>query len=99
MAWRVGAEALAAGAASDHVQVVARVHPTVALATLVQQLKGGSSSEWNAAHGQEAALKWQEGYWAESCSPRGVAPLLEYVLRQREHHAPSTQAPESWEDS
>ena len=51
-----------------------------------------------AAHGQEAPLKWQDGHWADFCSPRGVAPLLNCVLRQREHSAPSTPATERWED-
>jgi len=83
---QVGARILACGNADDHVHVVLRYPPTRNLADIVQRLKGASSREWNVELAASSRLAWQVGYWAESVSPMTLAPLVNYVNHQREHH-------------
>jgi len=85
-----------AGCAPDHAHVVVRVAPTVALADLVQQLKGASSCAIN-GHGLLAdRISWQDGYWAESLSPDDFDPLANYIRGQRDRHDDSNPA-ERWQ--
>ena len=76
---------LAVGSADDHVHVLADLHRTVALATLVQQLKGASAHAWNLER-IEPALAWQAGYWAQSVSPDDTERVARYVRTRRDHH-------------
>ena len=92
---RIECDLLAVGNASDHVHVVARLSPSVALADMVRRLKGGSSHAWN-AHPHARPLRWQTGYWARSIEQEGLSPLTAYVRGQRARHASAmTQA--AWE--
>ena len=83
----VGCEPIAIGNAANHVHVVARIAPTIALADFVQRLKGRSSyvTGWT----------WQAGYFAESISFADLDALSAYVERQRDHHDDSHPA-ETW---
>lgn len=92
----VGCALLAAGCAPDHVHVLVRVAPIVALAYLVQRLKGGSAYESNHGALLSPRLAWQAGYWAESVSPGDLEALTRYLRSQRQHHE-SGKAPEPWE--
>ncbi|MEW5851439.1 MAG: transposase, partial [Myxococcota bacterium] len=89
-------EVLAVGNADDHVHVLFALHHTTPLSVAIQQLKGGSSHEWNALKSAPHRLQWQIGYWAESVSPRDVWSLERYIRNQRSHHARS-RAPEAWQ--
>jgi putative transposase len=93
---RMGCVVRVAGCASDHVHVVLRVTPTIALADLVQQLKGASSRDINAHALLPDGLSWQEGYWAESLAPADFDPLARYIRQQRDHHDDSHPA-ERWQ--
>ncbi|MBN8613719.1 MAG: IS200/IS605 family transposase [Deltaproteobacteria bacterium] len=77
---------IASGCASDHVHVVAKLHPTVPLADLVQRMKGASAYELSRSRHWPVPLRWQEGYWAESVTPSSVPRLAEYVESQRTRH-------------
>jgi putative transposase len=89
---------LAAGNADDHVHTVACYPPRVAVADLVQRLKGASSYTLNRARPATGPYHWQVGYWAESVSPSALEAVAAYVCRQRDHHRDSTGA-EEWETS
>ncbi len=84
---RHGATVLAAGVVDDHVHVLLRWAETHALSTIVGRLKGASSRIWNLTYGNGSSLDWQDGFWAETCEPEPPLGLIEYVRRQREHHA------------
>ena len=76
---KLGGYAIAVGNADDHVHAVVTLPPTLAVATLMQQIKGGTSHAWNRTpHSslERHPLAWQDGYWAESCN----------VEQQREVH-------------
>ena len=86
---RIECDLVAVGNGRDHVHVVVRLSPSVALADVVRRLKGGSSHAWNARE-QGRALRWQTGYWARSIEQEGLAPLTAYVRDQRGRHATAT---------
>jgi putative transposase len=86
---RIECDLLAIGNSSDHVHVVLRLSPSVALAEAVRRLKGGSSYAWNARE-RGRPLHWQTGYWARSIEQEGLAPLMAYVRDQRARHAAAT---------
>jgi REP element-mobilizing transposase RayT len=94
---RVECTQLAAGNAADHVHVLVRHPPSVAIATLVQRLKGTSARSLSAALGREAGHVWQVGYWAQTVSPSEFRAVAAYVANQRAHHDEPHAAREPWE--
>jgi putative transposase len=92
----LGCELLSVGIAADHVHVIARLATVIALANLVQRLKGASAHDLNAARRLGRTLRWQNGYWAESLAPADLDPLLRYLRVQRAHHDDSHPA-ELWQ--
>ena len=91
-----GCVLLLAGCASDHVHTLVRLAPRVALANLVQRMKGASSHESNHHALLPERLAWQLGYWAESVSPSDIDPVKRYLRAQREHHE-ARKSLEPWE--
>jgi putative transposase len=89
-------QVLAVGNAVDHVHVVVKHPPAIAVSELVRHLKGASSHQIAAAGWVEPGIRWQVGYWAESVGTSQLAPLLRYVAMQRAHHT-QLSAREPWE--
>lgn len=74
----------------DHLHIVTHIHPTVALASLVKDIKLAAS-----AHIKENNLfpdfrGWQEGYAAFTYSIDAKDNLIEYVKNQEAHHKTKT---------
>ena len=86
---------LAEGNSTDHVHVVLRQAPTIALAEVVRRLKGGSSHAWN-LRGGLTPLRWQTGYWARSVEQESLGRLVAYVRDQRGRHAAAATT-SAWE--
>jgi hypothetical protein len=82
---RLRSEIIAVGGIEYHVHVLLRLPATVALATLVKQLKGSSSHLANHEI-LPRGFKWQGGYGASSVSRRAVPRVRDYILRQEDHH-------------
>jgi putative transposase len=82
-----GAKALMVGGVEDHVHLLIRVSPAVAISELMRRLKGESSkwisTEWPAL----AGFSWQDGYGAFSIGQAQVAQTIDYIARQRSRHA------------
>ena len=78
---------LRVGAADDHVHWIAAVHPSVAVADFVRDLKTESSKEIKRVHGELAEFCWQRGYGGLTLYPGDLELALHYVSHQREHHA------------
>jgi REP element-mobilizing transposase RayT len=87
---------LAAGCGPDHVHVLLRVAPTIALSDLVQRMKGASTHDVNQRRLLPGRLAWQAGYWAESLGPLDLDTLTHYLRSQRERHDDSHPA-ERWQ--
>ena len=73
-------------AVSDHLHLVCGLHPKVALADLVQEIKV-STSIWIKREKLYPQFKgWAEGYGAFTISLREKEATLRYVMNQQEHH-------------
>jgi putative transposase len=91
----LGCDALAVGNAEDHVHLLVRCLPTLALAELMQAIKGASSHAWNRRlPGRQ--LRWQTGYWSRSVDQDALGTLIAYILNQRRHHGEGATRP-AWE--
>jgi len=73
----------AIGGMSDHVHLLVRLPPTLALAKAAGALKA-NSSKWAGEKGRSFA--WQEGYAAFSVSASLVPRVTRYIREQEAHH-------------
>lgn len=96
---KLGSEVVAVGNANDHVHLLTTVRQDVSLSALMKQVKGASSRAWNLQQplppSEWHPLIWQDGFWAESCSPRHLEILTRYVASQRDMHRDDSPF-ESW---
>jgi putative transposase len=83
-------EVIAIGGIEDHVHVLLRYPPTVAISDLVRHMKGASSHLVTHVLGHRNAFKWQGAYGAFSLSKRGLPYVRDYVLNQEAHHRDGT---------
>jgi putative transposase len=87
---QLGADVIAIGGVEDHVHVLARFPTTIAIATLVQKLKGASSHFVTHVLNAPDPFKWQGGYGAFTLTKRAIPHVREYVLNQERHHRGGT---------
>lgn len=70
----------------DHIHILASLHPTVALADLLKDIKV-ASSVWIKQNGVFPSFEgWQEGYGAFTFSAQDLPDLIRYLKDQQEHH-------------
>lgn len=80
----LGGTALKVGGMPDHVHLLVRLKPTLAISDAVEKLKG-SSSKW--INDQvKTRFQWQKGYSAFSVSPSATDAVIRYIANQAEHH-------------
>jgi REP element-mobilizing transposase RayT len=70
----------------DHVHSLLSLHPTVALADLLKDIKVASSIWVKDNKVFPNFVGWQEGYGAFTYSLRDEPELVAYLKRQEEHH-------------
>lgn len=78
------------GGVEDHIHIVTHIHPALAPASLIKDIKVSSSiyiKEKNLFKGFEG---WQIGYGAFTYSVKEKDMLIEYVKNQEEHHSKKT---------
>jgi putative transposase len=75
--------ASAVGGIENHVHILLRVPPKLALAKAVLLLKA-NSSKWMGE--QRKSFSWQEGYGAFSVSASNVDAVVRYIQNQEAHH-------------
>lgn len=79
-----------------HVHLLARVHPTVPVSSLVKRLKGASSAvATQEGLGGGSRLSWAKGYSVESVSGPALERVRAYLRHQPIHHP--TEAITEWE--
>jgi len=71
----------------DHVHLLMSLHPSVALADFIKDLKIASSRWIKDGQVFPEFEAWQEGYGAFTHSLAEKDRLIEYIKRQPEHHA------------
>ena len=76
----------AAGNIEDHIHVVVSIPPKLAVADCVRHFKGASAYAINHMAGSPAKFKWQGGYGALTVGERSLNTVMEYAVRQKEHH-------------
>jgi putative transposase len=77
---------LAAGGVADHVHLLVKLKPTLAIATLMAKVKA-NSSRWVSDEKLHAKrFAWQEGYGALSVSESQVDAVMKYLANQEAHH-------------
>jgi REP element-mobilizing transposase RayT len=82
------AQIIAIGGIEDHVHVLTRYPPTLAVSDLVGRMKGASS--YLAAQVMGETFKWQGAYGAFTLSQSGLERARNYVLNQEAHHRDGT---------
>ena len=70
----------------DHLHIVSGLHPSIALASLVKDLKIASSKFIKQKNLFKMFSGWQDGYAAFTYSYDAKDNLIEYVKKQEEHH-------------
>ena len=75
------------GGTDDHVHLVVSIPPTLLPSEWVGKLKGASSFHINHEIANRKILAWQTGYGVVSFGTRRLPWVIDYVRRQREHHA------------
>jgi putative transposase len=74
------------GGVEDHLHIVTHIHPSVALASLVKDIKLASGSFIKSEKIFPLFDGWQDGYGGFTYSISAKDNLIEYVRNQVEHH-------------
>jgi len=70
----------------DHLHILTDIHPSIALADFIRDIKV-STSIWMKNSGYFPAFEgWSEKYGAFTCSYLDVGDIIEYIKNQQEHH-------------
>jgi putative transposase len=75
------------GGVEDHVHILAKLPPTIAVSDFLEKLKS-NSSKW--AKSVKPGFGWQGGYSAFTVSESQVERVEHYIQNQREHHKKSS---------
>jgi REP element-mobilizing transposase RayT len=74
------------GGMPDHVHLLAKFKTSIAVAEMVQKIKGKSSKWVNDLPDRRDRFDWQEGYGAFTVSESLVPRVRKYIRTQEEHH-------------
>ena len=74
------------GGIEDHIHIVCDLHPSVALANLIKDIKLASSDKIKQDNIFPAFNGWQDGYGAFTYSIKEKERLINYVKNQKQHH-------------
>jgi REP element-mobilizing transposase RayT len=80
----LGAEPIEINGMPEHVHLLGRFVPTIALADLMRELKANSSKWARKTH--QPKFGWQRRYGAFSVSESLTETVREYIRRQKLHH-------------
>jgi REP element-mobilizing transposase RayT len=71
---------------NDHLHILTDIHPSLALADLMRDIKV-STSVWIKEQKLLSAFDgWAEGYGSFTCSFMDLARLNDYIVNQQDHH-------------
>ena len=70
----------------DHIHIATHLHPQVSLASLIKDIKVGSSKFIKEKQLFPDFTNWQDGYGAFTYSIREKESLIEYIKQQESHH-------------
>lgn len=82
----INCPSLTVGGTADHVHIFFVLARTMAISTVVEEVKTGSSKWIKTKNHAFLNFHWQAGYGAFSIGQSGVDRLKQYIARQHEHH-------------
>lgn len=85
IAKNIDAAALATGGVADHVHLLIRYPPRLAVSEIARTLKS-NSSKWIHERWPGMLFQWQDGYAAFSVSESNRDKVIAYINNQQEHH-------------
>lgn len=74
------------GGIEDHVHLLAKLSPTIAISDVLRTIKSNSSKWINERSDVSRKFEWQSGYAAFSVSESQMPSVAEYISNQAEHH-------------
>lgn len=74
----------------DHIHIVMHLHPSVALSSLIKDIKSSSNVYIKENKLFENFKGWQDGYGAFTYSSDSKNKLIDYVKNQEQHHKTTT---------
>jgi putative transposase len=80
----IGAESIAIGGTQNHVHLLLKLPPHIAVAEATQKIKA-NSSRWLREAGNWRG--WQEGYGSFSVGASNIGAVCRYIRNQPRHHA------------
>jgi len=78
------------GGVSDHVHLLAKLSPTIAISDMLRLIKSNTSKMVNEHIKPKRSFEWQTGYGVFSVSESQHEVVRKYVLNQEEHHRKRT---------
>ncbi len=78
---------IAPGGVEDHVHLLVRLPTSLAVATLLKEVKCASSHLMTHEMTPGEFFKWQGAYGAITVNKDGIKVVAEYIQNQKEHHA------------
>ena len=81
---------LCMGGVNDHVHLLVRFSPTIAISDMLRLIKGNSSKMVNDKIKPRIPFEWQSGYGAFSVSESQCEKVRAYILNQEVHHRKRT---------
>lgn len=81
---------LRCGGVADHVHLLAKLSPTIAISDVLRVLKSNSSKWINERPDVSEQFKWQTGFAAFSVSESQAPVVKVYIDNQEEHHRRTT---------
>ena len=89
----LGATLFALNGMADHVHMVAAIPPSMAVAKFIGQVKAVASTKFNKSGISQQPLVWQDEYGIFSFDGKRLPNYVNYVDRQKEHHAQKAVIP------
>ncbi len=81
---------LAVNGYKDHVHIFFELHPTTSISEILRIVKTNSSKWINQNSYVNGKFSWQEGYGAFSYSRSQRDNVIQYIVKQEEHHEKRT---------
>ncbi|MCE3260284.1 MAG: transposase [Bacteroidetes bacterium] len=78
---------IAINGVSDHIHILIAMKPTCCLSDLVREIKKSSNEYIKTNNFCQARFSWQEGFGAFSYNQSQLDRIVNYISRQKEHHA------------
>ena len=82
----LGGISLELNGTEDHIHLLAKLRPDVAVADVLRDLKANATGWMHDVFPDLTAFSWQRGYGAFTVSHSNVGEVRRYITNQKEHH-------------